>query len=189
METLSPIAQLRQLEKDVLHHDLESPVVEDVKSEVWSGMLFRVLGVMCVAPMSEVGEVLSPPEVVIVPGTREWVVGLANVRGSLVPVVDLNAGLLERAASERVRGNRVLVVKRESDSVLTGLFTAAVPGIRSFEMSQAKVTDISDVPKQLAPFIRGVVESEGEVVPLVSLIDICESPSFSDLAASVIEGS
>ena len=49
--------------------------------------------------------VLEPPPVLRMPNTRAWFLGLANVRGSLVPVYDLVAWLdLPSPGSRRMLG-------------------------------------------------------------------------------------
>jgi twitching motility protein PilI len=39
--------------------------------------------------IGEVNEILTLPVLTPVPGTRSWLLGVANVRGNLVPVIDL----------------------------------------------------------------------------------------------------
>ena len=57
---------------------------------VWEGVLFSVAGLQAIAPMSEVKEILNfPPAVTKVPGAKPWMLGIANVRGTLLPIVDL----------------------------------------------------------------------------------------------------
>ena len=44
---------------------------------------------MLLTRMGEVSEILDPPDYTRVPGVKDWVVGIANVRGSLLPLMDL----------------------------------------------------------------------------------------------------
>lgn len=55
----------------------------------WSGIGFRMGGRFFVAPMGEVGEVLHEPRYTQLPGVKTWVKGVANVRGRLLPIMDL----------------------------------------------------------------------------------------------------
>lgn len=57
----------------------------------WSGIGFRMGGRFFVAPMGEVGEVLHEPRYTQLPGVKTWVKGVANVRGRLLPIMDLCA--------------------------------------------------------------------------------------------------
>ena len=57
--------------------------------QTWSGIGFRMGERLFVAPMGEVGEVLHEPRHTLLPGVKSWVKGVANVRGRLLPVMDL----------------------------------------------------------------------------------------------------
>ena len=55
--------------------------------QTWSGIGFRMGERYFVAPMGEVGEVLHEPRHTLLPGVKNWVKGVANVRGRLLPVM------------------------------------------------------------------------------------------------------
>lgn len=57
--------------------------------QTWGGIGFRMGGRLFVAPMGEVVEVLHEPRQTLLPGVKQWVRGGANVRGRLLPVMDL----------------------------------------------------------------------------------------------------
>lgn len=57
----------------------------------------------------EVGEIVAPPPFTAVPLTRPWYLGLANVRGSLLGVIDLARYLGEQAASGAAVTPRLVV--------------------------------------------------------------------------------
>lgn len=75
----------------------------------WSGIGFRMGGRFFVAPMGEVGEVLHEPRYTQLPGVKTWVKGVANVRGRLLPIMDL-CGFLGTELSSLRKQRRVLVV-------------------------------------------------------------------------------
>ena len=56
-------------------------------------MCFRVGELGLLFPWDAGREVVPPPSVTRIPNTASWFAGLANVRGSLVPVVDVAAAL------------------------------------------------------------------------------------------------
>ena len=60
----------------------------------WVGIAFRLGGEAFLLAREETREVMGyPPSVTRVPGARPWIRGLANVRGQLLPVIDLRAFL------------------------------------------------------------------------------------------------
>jgi twitching motility protein PilI len=61
-------------------------------------------------------EILSLPAVTPVPGAQPWMLGVANVRGTLLPVVDLKQ-FLEGERTVMHEGQRVLVVRQGGGNV------------------------------------------------------------------------
>lgn len=55
----------------------------------WSGIGFRIGDVRLVAEFGEVSEILPYPPMTRVPSAQPWVMGLANIRGTLMPILDL----------------------------------------------------------------------------------------------------
>jgi len=69
-----------------------------------------------VSSFDEVMEILSLPPVTPVPGAQAWMLGVANVRGSLLPVVDLKQ-FLEGERTVMHEGQRVLIVRQSGGNV------------------------------------------------------------------------
>ncbi len=66
----------------------------DVNVEEWVGIGFRLGDEQFIVSRDSIREVLMVPAFITrVPGARSWVRGLANVRGHLLPIVDLKAFL------------------------------------------------------------------------------------------------
>ena len=55
----------------------------------WAGLGFNLLGQRCVTSMEEVSELMRVPPATRVPGVKNFVAGVGNVRGRLMVVVDL----------------------------------------------------------------------------------------------------
>lgn len=83
----------------------------------------------------DVAEVVAVPPVTRVPGTPAWVVGVANWRGHVLPLVDLRS-LLGLPVSPLPSSARLVVVS--VDDVEVGVVAEAVAGL-------------VDVPDELAP--------------------------------------
>ncbi len=68
------------------------PKLEEQQAS-WSGVAFILRGVRYLAPLDEVAEIIDLPASSKVPGAKHWVVGIANVRGVLLPIMDLQGFL------------------------------------------------------------------------------------------------
>jgi len=82
-------------------------------------------------------EVLSIIEITPIPGTPDYMTGVLNLRGSVVPVIDLRKkfGLRETAYTENTS---IVIVEAASGSelVIVGALVDAVKGVRRFEENQ-----------------------------------------------------
>src|ERR1700759_2848721 len=88
LQQLSPFEALATFEKRSLAHTAGLP--EQIEAPgLWRGIGFRVGVRYFVSVIAEVNEILTPPLLTQVPGTRRWLLGVANVRGNLVPAIDL----------------------------------------------------------------------------------------------------
>ena len=82
----------------------------------WRGVGFRLGKHRLVTSFEEIVEILPLPPVTPVPGAQPWMLGVANVRGSLLPVVDLKQ-FLEGDRTVVHEGQRVLVVRQAGGNV------------------------------------------------------------------------
>ncbi len=58
-------------------------------SHEWSGVTFRMGDSRLACNIERIQEILTPLAATPVPGAKPWILGLANVRGSLMTLVDL----------------------------------------------------------------------------------------------------
>ena len=88
-ESLTAFELLLQIDQRcrLLAADLPS---QPTRQDSWSGIGFRLGEHWYVAPMGEVSEVLHEPRFTQLPGVRPWVKGVANLRGRLLPIIDLS---------------------------------------------------------------------------------------------------
>ena len=94
--------------------------------------------------LEDAGEIVPLPEVTPVPLTRPWFLGLANVRGTLVSVVDL-ALFAGEAATQRTPESR-LVLAPERFQVRAGLLVDRMLGLRAVQQMGSAGNDPTGVP-------------------------------------------
>ena len=82
----------------------------------WRGVGFRLGQRRFVSSFDEIMEILSLPPITPVPGAQPWMLGVANVRGTLLPVVDLKQ-FLEGERTLVHEGQRVLLVRQAGGNV------------------------------------------------------------------------
>lgn len=129
---LSPFQVLADYERLSLAHVAGMPDQIEAPG-LWRGIGFRLGDRYLLSSIAEVNEILTMPAITPVPGTRSWMLGVANVRGNLVPVVDLR-GFVEGERTVVTDDTRVLVVRQAAGSV--GLLADEVLGQRSLMAGQ-----------------------------------------------------
>ena len=102
----------------------EAPAVET--ADAASGVVVRLCGARYAVPMEAVAEVGRVPRVTRVPGVPDWVAGVSNWRGRILPVVDLRP-LLGGSASAFSGDSRLVVAG--DDAISVGLVVDDVDGV------------------------------------------------------------
>lgn len=161
----------------------------------WSGIGFRLDKGWYVAPMAEIAEVLQPPPATRVPGVKPWLLGIANMRGRLLPLIDL-VGYLSNATAEpdaapRVdysaarQRRRVLVV--DTPQVYAGLLVDEVSGLQHFALHSLDLALRAQVPPGVAPFLQGHFFRE-RAWDVFSPAALVAAPAFRDVALQALTG-
>lgn len=170
---------LQDIEQRCLDHAAGLPQ-DEAPEESWEGVLFSMGGQVLLAPLNQVKEILNYPAVITnVPGTREWIKGVANIRGNLLPISDLQAFLLGRHTVPG-RRSRVLVVNHAN--FYSGLLVDQMVGIRHFLPSE-KLDEEVDLPESLSRFITHAYRQGGQTWPVFDLQNLAENPEFQFAAA------
>lgn len=129
------------------------------RSDRWTGLAMRLAGRPMLAPQRDVREVIVKPVLTRIPNAKPWLLGLANVRGALLTVVD-PAALLGLATQPDSRASRVAVLNSEHSAV--GFLVDEVSGYRSFEPAdQVDAGPMGDADA-LAQCRLGAFERDGQ---------------------------
>lgn len=129
MTRTDPFAVLLEIANLSLKTAEGLPAQEDLAG-YWSGIGFRIAGRKVVAPMGEITEMLEVPGGTRVPGVKPWITGVANVRGRLLPLFDMEQFFGLRSGFEKNRGQRVLTM--EIGDLYSGLIVEEVYGMQHF---------------------------------------------------------
>jgi twitching motility protein PilI len=174
-----PFELLRELER--LARVALSGQGHDTASErEWVGVAFRLSAESFLVAREETREVLGFPAVLTrVPGAKPWIRGLANVRGQLLPVVDLRA-FLGGGVTATNRSSRVLVAQHRE--IPAGLLVDEVLGFRRFSDGEFGTT-VPPTIVRCERYLAGAFRRGSESWPVFSLRSLLESPEFLSAAA------
>ncbi len=173
-----PIALLRGMERRAQGEPADSPDAQ-TPGEVWRGIGFSVGGRRLVTSMADISEVMHCPKLARVPGAKLWLMGIANLRGALLPVVNLHGFLLGQLAALN-RESRILVI--EQDEILSGLAVEEVFGVKHFlgEQRQSHAPASED---WLSPYVVGSFHVADETWEVFDVHALIAAPAFMQVAA------
>ena len=134
MPVTSPFQLLQTLEANCRENSSGLPVNESIVDD-WTGIGFKINGIPLLTKMDEINEILPPPETIRVPGVKHWVKGLANVRGTLMPVLDMNSFLFGSDTQLR-KESRILIINQ--NGLIAGLLVDEVYGLRRFKPEECR---------------------------------------------------
>lgn len=178
MSELEPFAALLDLAQRSVTHASGLPAQLNIKPH-WTGIGFQLGGQRMVAPMGEVAEILAVPGTTRLPGVQSWVRGVANVRGRLLPLIDLEAFFGGSLSGGR-KGHRVLAL--ELGDLFSGLIVSQVYGMQHIPVDQFS----DQVPEALdfmSAYLAGSYQHNGHEWAVFSPFVLARDARFFNAAA------
>jgi twitching motility protein PilI len=175
-----PFDLLRELER-LARVALSGQGRDAANEREWVGVAFRMSSENFMVARDETREVLGYPAAITrVPGAKPWIRGIANVRGQLLPIVDLRA-FLGGGVTNVTRSSRVLVANHRE--VPAGLLVDEVQGFRRFADNEFGAT-VPPTIIRCERYLAGAFRRGADSWPVFSLRSLLESTEFVQAAAS-----
>ncbi|WP_115719173.1 chemotaxis protein CheW [Gallaecimonas mangrovi] len=139
--------------------------VAEANDEVLQWVTFQLDNETYGINVMQVQEVLRYSEIAPVPGAPDYVLGIINLRGNVVTVIDTRArfGL---ASSEVSDQSRIVIIEAEKEVI--GILVDAVAEVVYLKRSEIEVAPNVGT-EESAKFIQGVSNRDGELLILVDL--------------------
>jgi purine-binding chemotaxis protein CheW len=126
----------------------------------------------------QVREVLRYTEIAPVPGAPDYVLGIINLRGNVVTVIDTRSrfGLME---GEITDNTRIIVI--ESERQVIGILVDSVAEVVYLKSSEIDTTP-SVGTDESSKFIQGVSNRDGKLLILVDLNKLLSDEEWDEMA-------
>lgn len=173
-----PYALLAQLAEQSVAGQRGLPQQASAKA-LWSGIGFKLAGRRFVAPMNEVAELLERPSTTRIPGVKHWVKGVANIRGRLLPLIDLEVFFGGEGVVAR-KDQRVLVL--DVGDLYTGVLVSGIYGMQHFLEEQFQQAEGDEVDAPYQHYIRGSYVAEEQTWDVFSLQELARDPQFFNVS-------
>ncbi len=168
---------LQEIKSATFQNAAPLPLKETVQPE-WQGLGFQIGGVKAVAPMGEIAEILKVPKMATLPSVKSWVLGIANIRGRLIPIIDLHEFMHLQATLPKSEW-RVLVV--EDDDLVAGFLVEQSLGIQHFLEDSFEDEIAAEGIETLRPYLKGTFRHGGRVFYEARLKSILRDDRFFDV--------
>ena len=168
-----PFQRLQELETLCVDRAAVLPSLDSRVNE-WVGIGFNIGDIELVSRMGEVIEILDLPQYTKIPGVKPWLIGIANVRGSLLPLMDLK-GFINDSDLVNKKQCRVLVVRH--NGLNTGLVVDGVSGLKYFSLDE-QTNDLPGMELTLKPYVKNGFRKEEKDWPVFSFHTLIDDERF-----------
>jgi len=117
-------------------------------------------------------EIIKMTKITNVPNTDEYIMGVINLRGQIVPVINLREKLnLETDKTQQEKNKRIVII--DFKGLLLGLL---IDGVREIvRVNDEEIENVSATQKGIEQeYIKGVCELDKSLVIIISLAKILE---------------
>lgn len=177
-KSIEPFAALWEIAQRSISNAQGLPAQVDIKPH-WSGIGFKLAGHRFVAPMGEVSEIMAQPPSTRLPGVQSWVRGVSNVRGRLLPLIDLESFFGGSLGGRKSR--RVLAL--ELGDLYTGLIVSEVYGMQHIPVDSFR-DEVPEAIDTLKPFLAGSYHHNDKIWSVFSPFKLAQNAEFFNAAAS-----
>jgi twitching motility protein PilI len=139
-EEISPFEYLLSVDRKCIAH--QGGMVQQESDVSFShGLAFQLGEHKYIIPIADISEVLAVETLTAIPRSPSWLVGISNVRGNLITLLDIHEFVFGMPMQENYDSKRMLLVKQESHHY--GLIIDSIIGMKSFDAEHG----IDEVPE------------------------------------------
>jgi len=131
-------------------------------------VIFKLNNVEYGIEITKVNEIVKPQEVTKMPGTPDYVEGVVNLRGKVIPIVDLKVKF-KLNKEERNEDTRIIVVNVNNKVI--GMIVDEV--FEVLRINEEQIDDTSDIAVAISDdYLQGVAKFEDRLIILLNLEQI-----------------
>jgi len=154
--------------------DYEHGYKREMRSDLLRYVTFMIRGEIYALPIEQIIEISTAFPTTPVPRTSAFVIGIGNMRGSVMPVIDL-ARRLNLGAVERTRETRVLIVRHDDEP--HGIVVDRVLEVISLAPEDTESTP-GGIGSTRADFIRGLGRHRRRLIIILDLATVLAERDF-----------
>lgn len=127
---------------------------------------FLLGDILLAIPLASALEIGHKPEIRALPNLPDWILGVSNIRGEIVSIVDLNLYFKLKSYGPK-RDRRFIIVHNQDMKV--GIVVDRVMGIISLEQPDLESMDVPYHEGEIAEYISGVISSDQKMLNILDI--------------------
>ena len=139
---------------------------------------FLLDDIFMAVPLFSTLEVGHRPDITPLPNLPDWVLGISNVRGEIVSVLDLKR-FFGRSSPGASRGSHLIIIHNQDLKV--GIIVDSIMGIISLEGQETDVQPNPYRSGEISSFLSGVVVSGDKLLNVLDVDRLLAHPRMTDL--------
>lgn len=123
-------------------------------------------------PIEQIKEVVITPTITKMPQTPSFVKGVANIRGNIIAILDLEEkfGLFREKKDDSFGSNFTLVI--ESEDYKMGVLVREVPNTLSISSRSIEETVFTGDPQADQSYISGIVKLDKRLIIMIDIFKV-----------------
>ncbi|MBA3581203.1 MAG: chemotaxis protein CheW [Gammaproteobacteria bacterium] len=175
---VTPVVLLKELDAHARAREGRGQHRTLQKTTEWRGLGFKIGETELIVNMDQVSEILETVNCTRIPWSRFWFYGIANVRGTLVPIMDVHGYLYDTRRTVK-RGDRTILFRLGTS--LVGLVVTGVTGLKNLSAEEF-VNAQAIVDEKLAPYTKGHFRRGYDSWPVFDFHAFTMNEKFLDIA-------
>lgn len=177
---IHPFDLLRDIDRRSRNRSLSTSADIEKPTGMVGRLALRLNAWRLMFSMDDVSEIIPIPSITRVPGVKPWLMGISNLRGTVISIADLGVFLGSKKTTATTASSRVVIVKSGEWSY--GLLVDEVIGMRHFT-SENRLSLAETVTDQLRPYVTEVFDSENQTWFTFNVDALLSDAAFLDAAA------
>jgi purine-binding chemotaxis protein CheW len=138
-------------------------------------------------PIEQIKEVVITPAITRMPQTSSYVKGVANIRGNVIAILDLQEkfDLMASTQSQESKSNFTLVI--ESDNYKMGILVSEVPNTLSIASSNIENSVLTGDLQSDQGYITGIVKLEKRLIIMIDIFKVISENEPSQVLKKTLE--
>jgi len=172
------IQSLDALEQRFLENALDAPLQSDERME-WVGTCLGIAGTPLLVGEGELEEIIETPNLMPIPGTKPWVLGVGSHMGGLIPVISGDVFFRGKPYAGRVR-DYCLVLRRPG--FYFGITLSSLERDMKFPVEERDMTQA--VEADFAAYALGGFQDGERFLPVLDIDKLIADGELSNAAAN-----